>query len=319
MEKNMFKLLKKKKKDITVEQVPNDLNTIAQTHVQKIPDDIEQTSKIEEEKIEANINAIKFLEREMSETTFKNELAVFEFEINRINKENEKLGFKTEQRKLEKKYPKIDLSFLSKKQENKDEETRMTSFSSSDKKNINQVPYVPIFSFHRLEKNRDEFSFNECVIDLRCLKNVSNKHDLDRISLQDGSFEILRNIAKVFTDRLIKEEECRRLSGSSFQWSTTVSSRNGRQWFVDDIRFRHDFKGLMPKVTKEKITDAMGDFLCPETGRHNIFLIKECQDWTAEVITRDPLVVGILGDQAYLIDHFDCTDMEAYVRKEFTN
>lgn len=48
-----------------------------------------------------------------------------------------------------------------------------------------------------------------------------------------------------------------------------------------------------------------------------VFIVAEA-DWQArEKETGDPLIVGVRGKTCYLVDTFDCTPREDYVRREF--
>lgn len=77
--------------------------------------------------------------------------------------------------------------------------------------------------------------------------------------------------------------------------------------------FTSNFHGIIPKDTKEKIESAR-----PVLG--NISIVAEAHDWqcTKEVITRDPLVIGCVGDRWFLIDHFDTTGAEDYIISKFS-
>lgn len=80
--------------------------------------------------------------------------------------------------------------------------------------------------------------------------------------------------------------------------------------------YSHSFNGFIPQKTKEKIETADKIF-----GR-DLFLIKETklEDWTKEIrITKDPLIIGVMNDESYLVDHFNTTPLEDYIKSEFTS
>lgn len=47
------------------------------------------------------------------------------------------------------------------------------------------------------------------------------------------------------------------------------------------------------------------------------YVIEEQEESIIQLVSRDPLVVGIKGSQAYLLDSFDVTPLEYYVGQEF--
>ena len=83
----------------------------------------------------------------------------------------------------------------------------------------------------------------------------------------------------------------------------------------NNTKFSTEFNGLIPVKTKVKAEKAKKDF------GEELYLITETKpkDWKQKKIVSDPLLIGVLNDKSYLIDHFDCTSMENYIRKEFTS
>jgi hypothetical protein len=75
----------------------------------------------------------------------------------------------------------------------------------------------------------------------------------------------------------------------------------------------HEFTGIIPDDTQKKIRKA-----CKSEMFDEMYLIKEVPLWNVEEVTKDPLIIGIKGEKAYIIDHFDCTDLESYVKSEFS-
>ncbi len=76
------------------------------------------------------------------------------------------------------------------------------------------------------------------------------------------------------------------------------------------------FNGLIPPETKSKIKTANKIF------DKEVCLIAETmpEEWNVQTVKTDPLVVGVLnGENCYLIDHFNTTSVEDYVRKEFSS
>lgn len=78
---------------------------------------------------------------------------------------------------------------------------------------------------------------------------------------------------------------------------------------VIGYQIKSTFAGIIPNATKDRIEEAAKGF-------DEIALIAEAT-WQEEKIQTDPLIVGVLGDKAYLIDHFDATEKEKMVLEKF--
>ncbi|MHA1169667.1 MAG: hypothetical protein ACTSRU_17705 [Candidatus Hodarchaeales archaeon] len=297
-----------------------DLNVIAEYYVDNTMEPKDDVESIDEQ-IKKNDDAVGFLQSEITESAFENEIPVFRDEVTRLSAENEKLECRKEQQKFEGLYPKIDLSFLSMRKENTDNQSRFTTFSSSSYGNsdrqIDRIPHAPAFSIHRLRQRGTSFSFEGCKIAIKYVKNVHDQSAICWLSMS-AAFHVLQNIGKVFTKLPIEKNDYTGRSDAA--WRETIPTIDNEEWFRgDDVTLSSEFRGLLPSATKKRIIDSIDKFKRPNSEACDIYLIKECEDWTTTVVTRDPLIVGIVGDQAYLIDHFDCTDMESYVKTEFTS
>lgn len=85
------------------------------------------------------------------------------------------------------------------------------------------------------------------------------------------------------------------------------------------IHLATEYIGVIPDVTREKISEAKPMF-------RDIFLIAEARVWVLSetVIPRprprrsDPIVVGFDGANLWIIDSFDLTPVERYVKLEFS-
>jgi len=87
----------------------------------------------------------------------------------------------------------------------------------------------------------------------------------------------------------------------------------GDRAHCDTWEFTSVFQGIIPKETKERIKQSQKAF-----GK-DIYIIAEAKDWIGqEIPIEDPLVVGVIDDTCFLLDEFDCTTMEAYVAREFS-
>ena len=134
------------------------------------------------------------------------------------------------------------------------------------------------------------------------------------------------DVFAMFQDECQTEVDARNKLGSHLSsWSKHISC---------------EFQGLIPQSTREKIQRALPDFSittqCVEmvktrwyrkaqpvtktTTATNIFLIGEVTKWQVDKksqIQTDPLVVGYKAGGLWLIDSFDETPLEEYVRREF--
>jgi len=92
--------------------------------------------------------------------------------------------------------------------------------------------------------------------------------------------------------------------------------------FPKEIKYNYSlsssFYGFIPQETKAELAEARMIF-----GK-SIFLVAETksEDWTLQKtpkpkVVQDPLLIGVIQDKCYLIDHFDTTPVEDYARKEF--
>jgi len=76
------------------------------------------------------------------------------------------------------------------------------------------------------------------------------------------------------------------------------------------------FSGVIPAETKAKISDAKASMAFTD-----IRVLAEA-DWTVDVqpapYYTDPIVVGLVEDQMWVIDVFDPTPLEDYIAREFT-
>lgn len=75
-------------------------------------------------------------------------------------------------------------------------------------------------------------------------------------------------------------------------------------------KYSATFHGIIPQATKVKIKEAEPLF-------DEIAIVAEEHNWAMEEIKTDPLVIGRIGGNAFLIDHFETTKAEDYVLAEF--
>lgn len=119
-----------------------------------------------------------------------------------------------------------------------------------------------------------------------------------------------RKLMQPILERAAREaEEARERSGKPY-----------RSLFSYEMKWR----GVIPEGTKVKIERALPYFepypLRVALGIRKpeaIFIIAEVDNWAASEITTDPIVVGVKKDKLHVIDTFDMTPLEEYVKREY--
>jgi hypothetical protein len=162
---------------------------------------------------------------------------------------------------------------------------------------------VPLFSIHHIKMNR-EVEWGETASDKIVKYNLSVGVAWVEIFIRDSTRKIEgyatnpnpKILSQPYSEFLVKEQNLGNRSHSKYE-------------------IRDEFKGIIPEETKDKIKEAHEK--CENGELDNIWLIKEAE-WNLSKVTEDPLIIGILGNRAYLIDHFDCTDIEKWVKAEFS-
>lgn len=264
------------------------LPEVVDHYVSTNEDTLDNDFTVIDARIQTNEKTIDFLQTEEYKA-FDNERGIYRDKREEIQEKNWRLESKkteiTRQIKAnETGYQKIDLSFLSMKRPSK-----------------GYLPYMPAFSVHRYRSK----SFGDCSFQI---------HDY-KIEITNNNFvtskTIMRHLLKPFVGD-IKMNSFKITYGEELHYK--LDKELGKNWRTR--QFSTSFKGLIPETTKRKIKDAEELFSGDQS--RGIFLIKECPNWQEQEITEDPLIVGIIGDQAYLIDQFDCTNLEAYIKAEFT-
>ncbi len=78
--------------------------------------------------------------------------------------------------------------------------------------------------------------------------------------------------------------------------------------------------GRIPDATREKILVATPRF-------EKLYVVTEAPQWEYQLVVTpkprpivigDPLIIGAKGGYFWLVDAFDLTSAEAYIKKEFT-
>jgi len=191
---------------------------------------------------------------------------------------------KYDQGKNYKIYPEIDLSFLKMSSTIKQQKTN-TFNKIFEKIGLENLTYreisVPKFSVYKYFGNTNNF----------------------KIQMYDGVVQFNEELNPIITDPLLQ---------------TLQTPKK--------IEIESRFNGLIPQNVKKNISLATRLF-----NEKEIYLIAETkpEDWAIKkitenpkiIITEDPIIIGIEQqnnyNRAYLIDHFDCTPIEAIVKDNF--
>lgn len=121
------------------------------------------------------------------------------------------------------------------------------------------------------------------------------------------------NIPRIFGEQLVKglgftPEHIDKYSG--------IPRKVAKNYpYPENLKLESSFHGLIPDSTKERIKRGKGIF---EKG---LYLIAETkpEEWNVKYIAKDPIIVGVLENECYLIDHFLTTPIESYVVREFSS
>ncbi len=105
------------------------------------------------------------------------------------------------------------------------------------------------------------------------------------------------------------------LSGP-FESSIQVNIRynSGNHFCKSAYNFTSVFMGIIPNKTRDRLK------LVQDMFGKDVYIIAEADNWDAQKVPlKDPLVVGVKGDTCFLIDSFDTTPLEEYVKENFSS
>jgi hypothetical protein len=228
------------------------------------------------------------------------------------------------QRKAELEFPGLDLSFLG-----------MKSYTDVKSKVTDETYRIPVPRFGVYPINDVNLTFH---VDLRFHKDGSNnvrfQFNMKEIEVTTHQFttnrprEIYRahreiDVPSIFAMPLVgsigKYVKTYRDESRSYMEKISHDCIGNSEIIPDEharaTHLQSTFNGIIPERTRERIRVAAETF-----KKEDMYLIAEVkpEDWNVgDRITEDPLVVGVAGEKAHLIDHFETTPMEDYVRREF--
>lgn len=124
------------------------------------------------------------------------------------------------------------------------------------------------------------------------------------------------NLPKIIENELIKGNELF-INNTIKYWQTPKEIRSKYEK-IGGVSIKSSFHGFIPIDSKEKIKQAQRIF-------KDIYFVAETkpEEWTVTEhviprLIRDPLVIGVLDKDCFLIDKFETTPFEGYISKEFS-
>lgn len=95
-------------------------------------------------------------------------------------------------------------------------------------------------------------------------------------------------------------------------FKTNLRYRGGNPHSESRIMFTSVFDGFIPKETKRNLKVAENIF-----GRQ-LYIVAEAKNWQGKPIPIvDPLILGHINNECFLVSQFNCTPVEDYVKREF--
>ncbi len=180
---------------------------------------------------------------------------------------------------------------------------------------------VPEFAVYLLKKHGAQFKFDDCTI------HLSSYGDLN-VSLKEiWSHHLLKGCRAKTEQKTARESPSNShiFAAGEPSWlgmntaaQVTMMQREMAARMVEPPQFisrmpsfdlTSSFSGVITPSAKEKIEEA--DKCFEETT------LITMANWQEKKIQTDPLIVSIYNGKAYLIDHFDTSQVENYVLSEF--
>lgn len=248
-------------------------------------------SKTELQKVQQSIDAtlkqIDAVENDKDNITFANETHAVEIKKKQLKLlQKRKEAIENSDRIAGKKFRKINLDFLKRTK-------RQRVKGKLENNDIEFTIKTPLYSFHKLSAYGSEYRFEACEmrVDIKggkityfSMYSMRDDHPMaERMSAIYNMKAIPANIIKY---------------GVAAFFNREIS-----------LRLRGGFSGLIPTDVKKDIIEANEIF-------DEVFLVKEAK-WQIDIIEKDPLIIGMLDGEAYLVAHFDCTPFEYYAKSEF--
>ena len=249
----------------------------SETELQKIQQSIDITQQL-----------ITAVENDPDAVMFGNEASAVSIKKRQlVMLEKRKSAIESDDRVAGKKYRKINLDFFKR--------TKRRHVVGKFRGNkVELTVKTPLYSFHRLSRYQNKYEFNKCDIKIDV---KGGKANYVYMSLMADDHPIAKRINAIYK-------------------STKMPPLNIIRWIYGNVMdheiriyLTDTFSGLIPADVKKECMEVYEMF-------DDLFLVKEA-NWQIELIEKDPLIIGMLHGEAYLISHFDCTPFEHYAKSEF--
>jgi len=246
----------------------------------------EELQKIQQV-IDVTLQQIYAVEHNEDNIVFANEAQAVEIKRKQLRLlQKRKEAMDTSDKVASKKLRKIDLNFLKK--------TKKQHVNGKlGNKLVEFTIRTPFFSFHKLSAYSSKYTFETCEIRVDFTGPKVTRLDIN--SLHDNH-PMVEKISAIYNTEAIPANLIRYALAIVLDREVI-------------IRLKDNFSGLIPTEVKKDIIEAEEIF-------DEIFLVKEA-NWQVDLIEKDPLIIGILDGEAYLVAHFDCTPFEHYAKSEF--
>jgi hypothetical protein len=238
--------------------------------------------------IDITLQQITAVENDPDAIMFGNEASAVSLKKKQLEMlQRRKTAIESNDRVAGKKYRKIDLDFLK-----RTKKRHVVGKLSGNR--VELTVKTPLYSFHRLSKYQNKYEFNKCEM---------------RFDVKGGTIGYLY-LSSISDDHPIAQRI------HAIYKKTKMPPVNIIRWIYGHVADRDirismtdKFSGLIPTDVKKECIEAHDMF-------DDVFLVKEA-NWQIELIEKDPLIIGILNGEAYLVSHFDCTPFEYYAKSEF--
>ncbi|MBU4308714.1 MAG: hypothetical protein KJ566_02880, partial [Nanoarchaeota archaeon] len=201
---------------------------------------------------------------------------------------------------ISQKYPLIDLEFLSLSHEKviPGKKKTLFGFALSKKDTIVKRPAFSAYKFY--DSNKFSINFNGRFLEINNRENIFPEEIL---------LPILKSIELYVGGANIEcSEDC---NENIFYIIENVNR------YYDKLNIESEFKALIPDKVKQKVKESQQYF-----SKENIFIISETkfEEWynpktkSGTIFTQDPLIMGLNGKNAHIIDSFDTTPLEELIK-----
>ena len=261
------------------------MEQIVKKYTQIPNDNVDVDLKNKMQQLQTNIDIIFQQIRAVEEKgniTFSNEKEAINLYKKQLSELDQKKYILQQREKIsKKKFKKINIDFMTMTKKREITVER-------NEKNVVIPLKTPMFSFHQYYHSEEKETFKKCNFRLdlcgKLVTNIKFNFYMTESPLTTKVKETYKNAN--FIKRII----------APFNSETS-------------IELEDNFLGLIPAEIKKECREAESMF-------DSIYLVKEA-NWQIKEVQKDPLIIGFIENEAYLISQFDCTPIEHYAKSEF--